>query len=158
MIDHRFFAYDSYVKHNMFHRYSPCVAVPVQYSRKSGCFHSKHNQISVKCTSYRRYTNKYKIGMDFKAQKNVEFLRQALIRRLNCSAWSYSIEFGIDHQLIRHILHEHMYKLVIVQQLHYGTIHVGLTSHVSRKQVLRQMATSFCVIKIIIHGWKLNIL
>lgn len=85
--------------------------------------------------------NKRPMGVTRTARtlENVESVRQALLRKPNCSGRKRSTQPGNGNRSIRHILHEYLhfhYKLVIAQQFKPG-------GYAQRLNFAREMGTIF---------------
>lgn len=127
-IEHRVFAYDSYVKNN-----ESVTAVRREFRRH---FNIHRNQAVPTHKTIVRWVNALRtrgtlmnrrpVGAPrtVRTPENVERVRQAMLRSPNRSARRHSIELGIGNRSVRRILHEdmhfHPYKLVVVQQLKAG--------------------------------------
>jgi len=127
-IEHRVFAYDSYVKNN-----ESVTAVRREFRRH---FNIHRNQAVPTHKTIVRWVNSLRtrgtlmnrrpVGAPrtVRTPENVERVRQAILRSPNRSARRHSIELGIGNRSVRRILHEdmhfHPYKLVVVQQLKAG--------------------------------------
>ena len=143
-IEHRVFAYDSFVKNN-----ESVTAVQHEFRRHFKIH--RNDSVPARNTILRwvkslrtrgTIQNARPVGAPrtVRSRENVKRVRQALLRSPRRSARRHSTELGISARSVRRILHEdlhfHPYKVVISQQL-------KPTDHEQRLNFARQMKTIF---------------